>query len=513
MDVKTETWGREACELIDYDSKNLFTSTFDIRSRGCIYRHNNQIIFSEDEKNDNQYEKLLTIKYNENNYEIIKNNYEYDVGGNIHSKNSAWFLLKQSKINSKFGKYKIHQGEIIKIGRITTRIKEIRFDKQNKESNQNSSKAMNNSITSKKYHFLLKDIDDDIFLQKNNFNLDIKKQYYDKMIDMANQKKPTEANFQDKIQILSLNTAKPNKINDKANTNPNKNNNYKTINKETIEVEKTLSIHTETKKKNKICRICYMEEEDEMENPIVRPCHCSGSCKYIHLNCLKQWINTKSCLKLDQNEYCSIFLYTETECELCKAKLPDLVEHKGNLYSLLDFSDEFINYLILESLTLDKENNKFLYVISLDKKDDIKVGRGQFCDILLSDVSVSRIHCLINVEGKNVYIRDNDSKFGTLILVQTENIKMVEDLPLYIQVGRTLLNFEEKSTNIFGCCGVSENPNLLYYYRQNEKKINKVFTVKTEENINNDSVEEEEKEIEIQKEKKKKNEIEEIINI
>ena len=90
---------------------------------------------------------------------------------------------------------------------------------------------------------------------------------------------------------------------------------------------------------------------------------------------------------------------------------------------------------------------------------------------------------------------------------------MVEDLPLYIQVGRTLLNFEEKSTNIFGCCGVSENPNLLYYYRQNEKKINKVFTVKTEENINNDSVEEEEKEIEIQKEKKKKNEIEEIINI
>ena len=528
MSVSTETWGREACELIDYDSENLHKSSYEINDNGYIYRSANEIMISKDELIENNFEKLLKIKKNENNYEIIRNTYLKDEKENITSKNSAWFLLKKSKMNDKLSKYKIHQGEIIKIGRITTRIKEIRFDKNTNKSNHNNtinnSKINNNSINSKNNHLLLKDIDDDILIQKKDLKLDFKKQFYEKIVDMANQRSATDANMKDKIQILSIN----NVIQNKANIpNDNSNNKFNTINNNTLATENTLSVHTENKKKKKVCRICYTEEEDGMENPIVQPCHCLGSCKYIHLNCLKQWINTKSCLKIDQNDYCSVFIFTETECEICKAKLPDLVEHNGNLYSLLDFSDEFLNYLILESITLDKENNKFLYVISLDKKEDIKVGRGQFCDIILSDVSVSRIHSLITVEGKNIYIRDNNSKFGTLILMQAEKLKMTEDLPLHIQVGRTYFNFVLKSPKVFGCCGVSENPNILYYFRQNEKVINNVFTVKTEENKNydnNSDSDDEEKKVDEDKieekkinenknEKKEKNEIEEIINV
>ena len=56
--------------------------------------------------------------------------------------------------------------------------------------------------------------------------------------------------------------------------------------------------HQRTNKKArlpKLCKICYgEEEEDHPENPLVQPCKCSGTLKYIHLNCLKQWINTKS---------------------------------------------------------------------------------------------------------------------------------------------------------------------------------------------------------------------------
>lgn len=77
----------------------------------------------------------------------------------------------------------------------------------------------------------------------------------------------------------------------------------------------------------------------------------------------------KSCLKVDNNEICSVFLFTESECELCKMKLPDFVNHKGKLISLLDFSDEFKNYFILESLTLDKENNKFYILFPLIKAE------------------------------------------------------------------------------------------------------------------------------------------------
>ena len=123
-------------------------------------------------------------------------------------------------------------------------------------------------------------------------------------------------------------------------------------------------------------------------------------------------------------------------------------------------------------------------------------------DILLSDVSVSRIHCLLSVEKNNVFIEDNDSKFGTLVLVQTPVIKMTENLPLFIQIGRTFINFNIKlvQKNFFSCCNVNENPNTFYYYMQNDKqvKLNSVLTVKTDFDINND---ENEEEAEIKKEK------------
>ena len=184
-------------------------------------------------------------------------------------------------MNVKFDKYKIHQGEIIKIGRIVTRIKEIKFDKKKKgDANNNNNNniynnntnvncnSLNNSKNSNK--FLLRDIDDDILLKKNG-KLKLNNDYYNKIIDMANQRNATDSDFQDKVQIMTLNNNK----------------NCKTINSSN---NKTLTVSHKPKKKNKYCRICYMEEDDEIENPIIQPCHCSGSCKYIHLKCLKQWI-------------------------------------------------------------------------------------------------------------------------------------------------------------------------------------------------------------------------------
>ena len=451
---------------------------------------------------DNRFQKLIKINDNETNYEIVRNNIEKDENGNICSPNSAWFLLKQSKMNVKFDRYKIHQGEIIKIGRIIFRIKEIKFSKNNISNdnktntinNNNNTKCNNNSINSSKSSsnkFMLRDIDEEIIL-KNFDNKDLNNHL--KKIDMVNQRNPTDSNFQDRIQILTI----------------NHNTKLKTTNKST---KQNLLTSSKTKNKDKICRVCYLgeEEEEELTNPIIQPCHCSGSCKYIHLNCLKQWINTKNCLKIDQNEYCSVFIFTESECEICKTKFPDLVEHNGILHSLLDFTDEFKNYLILESLTLDRDNNKFLYIISLEKNKEINVGRGESCDILLSDISVSRIHSWLIIEGKNVYIQDNDSKFGTLILIQTPTIQMAEGLPLYIQVGRTFLNLlSTKKKNIFSCCGISEVINFFYYHKQNEKEIetNRFFTVKTQLINENESEEGGEKNNEIKNEEKNKDEVE-----
>ena len=388
-----------------------------------IFRKGNEILFHSKELNPKNFEKLLRIEKSEFGFDLIPNPYQLDENDNICTLNSAWFIFKQSKFENKMSKYKINQGDIIRIGRITTRIKNIFF----------SGSSNNNKIDKEK-----------------------------NLVEVQEQPK--------------------NKTNNNSiieNTNSNKTNSKKILNK---------SSNKTNHKSNKICRICYMEESDEA-NPLVQPCICSGSMKYIHLKCLKHWINTRSFDKVESNELCSIYIIKPVECELCKTKFPDFIRHNGKLFALLDFEYEYKNYLILESLTLDKHKNKFLYVISLENNKKIKLGRGHDSDILLSDISVSRIHCVISTENKNVYIEDNNSKFGTLILIQSSSIQMVENLPLYFQVGRTFFSCRyKKPSKLFQCCGVSERPNLFYYHKQNKMQVKAktIWTVKTEVDFDDD---------------------------
>ena len=42
----------------------------------------------------------------------------------------------------------------------------------------------------------------------------------------------------------------------------------------------------------KCCRIC-LEDEEESGNPFITPCKCTGSMKFIHLKCLREWTDSK----------------------------------------------------------------------------------------------------------------------------------------------------------------------------------------------------------------------------
>lgn len=69
-----------------------------------------------------------------------------------------------------------------------------------------------------------------------------------------------------------------------------------------------------------ICRICHCESDPF--NPLLTPCYCSGSLKYVHHTCLQQWLTaseTNSCelckfpfvmhTKIKPfNEVCSVFV-------------------------------------------------------------------------------------------------------------------------------------------------------------------------------------------------------------
>ena len=263
---------------------------------------------------------------------------------------------------------------------------------------------------------------------------------------------------------FSKNEDSKNKYNDNISINTN-------INLKEIPVEKKSKklYEKDENQKYKICRICYLED-DTLENPLIQPCICSGSMKYIHLDCLKQWLKTSIFVKIESNKDSFLYLYKTPECELCKTKFTDYIRHKGKLYEILDFKNDFSNYLIVESITIDKNQNKYLYIVNLDRPDNentITIGRGHDCHLLLSDISVSRWHCFLTVDkkAKKIFIHDNNSKFGTLILVQTKNMIMCPQLKLCIQIGRTYLEIMlRESFSLFNCCGVGEKKKCRFFF-------------------------------------------------
>ena len=56
-------------------------------------------------------------------------------------------------------------------------------------------------------------------------------------------------------------------------------------------------------------------------------------------------------------------------------------------------------------------------MVNASQQNVIRLGRGQESDVRISDISVSRTHALIKLEKNGFYIEDNNSKFGTLALI------------------------------------------------------------------------------------------------
>ena len=362
----------------------------------------------------------------------------------VKTKNSAWFALIKNRMDDKadLNRYELKEGDIIRIGRLFLRLKFLKIQKYEKQSSNN----LNNSING----------------NAKNINIAITNENTNNNYNYNNVSINTELNLQE-IQVNSHINRKRTKI---------KISNFKSKNSAPIKEEK----------KENICRICYGDENED-ENPLVQPCNCHGSMKYIHLNCLKKWLKINTYILQENNEFLKTFKVKKAECELCKTELPDFVRHKGKLYEIIDFGDEFKNYALFENLIDSKHNNKFLYMISLDNNILFTIGRGHDNNLILNDASISRNHCALRFFNKKLLLEDCNSKFGTLILIYSQYMKLIEGLKLYMQIGRSFLKCEvQKSFSFFGCCNIAETSNFDYYYKQNKIRIEDIhkMTVKTE---------------------------------
>lgn len=221
-----------------------------------------------------------------------------------------------------------------------------------------------------------------------------------------------------------------------------------------------LEIHhnqVEIKKKKILCRVCYCDDGDN-DGPLIQPCSCSGTMKYIHLTCLQKWLKSKIIPKNSSNDNCLAFSLKQIECELCKSLLPDYIKHQEKFYEIWDFKPEFKSYIIFETMLTEKNTTRGIYVVNIEKKDRIRLGRGSDSEIRLSDISVSRFHAFITRDKKGKFVlKDNDSKFGTLILMQHPNIPILKNNTLLIQTGRMIASFSVKASNCAFTCFSSKN--------------------------------------------------------
>ena len=480
--MNTQTWDKYICELIDYYSTDLYSSKIETNESGHVYRQFNNVKFYNHKLNETkENEYLMHLDCNENQFFIDVNSYKIDDDENICSNNSTWFSLKSDKKNknNRLNMFKISEGDVVKIGKIIIRIRKIKF-----QSDKHNNKKINIDINNNKYELSNSAKSESVSVLRelgtnSLFNYNINNNNVQNDINLNTVKKQKEEEDKEN-EMLSINKTSNKKVNSKKI-------NFKTP-------EKIFFEENQKKKStdfpSRCCRICYLEEETE-SNPLIQPCLCSGSLKYIHLDCLKKWIGTRNWTRVENNENVCIYLIKEIDCELCKNKLPDYIRHKNKLYKIIEFKIDFKNYISFENLTLDKQKNKFIYVINLDKKKDIKIGRGHEANIILSDISVSRVHCVLNVYNKNVYLQDNEAKYGTLVLVQTPRLNIIDNIDLNLQIGRSFINCKNKTPfKLFKCCdNNNEVINYNSYFKQNSKKIGmkKIHTVKTE-------IDEEEKE-------------------
>ena len=485
-------WPIDNNELIDILSNPYNKQSFDVSNPVRLYRDDEEIKIEKIKENDNNSKEKITddediiklgeILIKDSKYYYKPNTKESyypnlnDTNNTTNNNNTefySWLIYKGDKIPVNKNKYRIKEGDIIKIGREWLFIKDIYITKRTKkllkikckEKNKGNNKLFSyHSQTNKELN-----INEDFNVMEFNDTDE------DKDEEIKGEKNKFVTENEESRKYLKEIIVKDKESNEKNNNNHKKD---------------------EKKEKIKICRICYLEEFDKDNNPLIKPCKCSGSMKYIHYECLLHWIKTKILLDSSSyfsNDLLSVYRLQKLECELCKSKFPDYIRHKKEIFNLLNldkkFNEEIVlnkkgqkisrkrkdnkdNYIIFDSITPSRTENRYRFLVKFDKNNILKVGRGLETQLVLNDISVSRNHCQFKIEDDgSVSLEDNNSKFGSLVLIQKE-IEILKGIDLNIQVGANYLIFrQKKKTRFFSCCDAEEFDSKNNYEKLNSLAI------------------------------------------
>ena len=474
LSIKCSIWERETYELIDYYSKETIDTRMKVNSSGVISRNNKQISFIPGESNPEASSDLIRIRKNESDGRFIIDCGEWSKDlAQLVDEQGAFMVyrgisIKQLNNNLNNRYYKLSQGDIIKIGRIYFKVLDIHLKSYNADIKSNADSTIRgtiirssscNSIVVNGQEIIKgafspnqnkKDAVDLCLSGNANLNQNNNSLF---VIEKTNKKENESANkIISKVgstkELFSMTKKNNKKTKDKVEKN-NKN-------EKKVDEKNEMDGNNQKNKSNRICRICYGDDTTS-ENPLICPCICKGSMKYIHYECLKNWLNSKieEDISVDsENPEVEVISYNRKDisCELCKEKLPDYVKHNDRYYNISFYKPKFEEFVVLESMRADKHKAKFIHIISYDKKSSINIGRANECELSISELSVSRFHCIIHKDEGELFLEDNSSKFGTLVLIQNNNMYMNDYVPLKVQTNKTYIKFKIVKPFKISCC-------------------------------------------------------------
>ena len=122
-----------------------------------------------------------------------------------------------------------------------------------------------------------------------------------------------------------------------------------------------------------------------------------------------------------------------------------MIKANGYKYKLVEYEEQSGDYMVLESLNQEKNTSRIIHIIRPSQQKLVfKLGRGHESDLRINDISVSRCHAKIKLENGKFMLEDNQSKFGTLVLIK-KRTPLLPGFNKAVQVGRTVINFSVKS--------------------------------------------------------------------
>ncbi|KAF4697342.1 hypothetical protein FOZ62_000309, partial [Perkinsus olseni] len=101
------------------------------------------------------------------------------------------------------------------------------------------------------------------------------------------------------------------------------------------------------------CRICLLEASgSDEDDPLIEACACRGSIRYVHLGCLRHWIQGRLFLGgNDGHTDPHTYLFRQLTCELCRTSYPmNVVLPDGSTTQLVPMPETKAPYLVLENM-------------------------------------------------------------------------------------------------------------------------------------------------------------------